>query len=358
MHDIVRDPVSYATLFKVTAEAKNWIYAGGFSQIFILCDSNTVNYCVPQILHELEISPETQILVIPAGESSKDITQMMRLWEELKDHGADRRSLILNIGGGVVTDLGGFLASTYMRGIPFMQVPTTLLAMVDAAIGGKNGIDYLGFKNLIGTITQPAAIFLQPSLLETLPQDELLSGFAEMLKHGIIADASHFDALSQLTEVTPKSIAPYISRSAEIKVNVVGQDPYETGIRKILNFGHTMGHALESCFLKENNPIPHGFAVAAGMIMETTLSLWQKTCDQLTANRIINSIDRHFDRIDLSQLQPEDLLPYLKADKKNVSQNITYCPLHQIGKVSTDGVISIDEVIKVVRNYKNLCIEY
>ena len=239
-----------------------------------------------------------------------------------------------------------------------MQVPTTLLAMVDAAIGGKNGIDYLGFKNLIGTITQPAAIFLQPSLLETLPQDELRSGYAEMLKHGIIGDASHFDALSQLTEVTPQSIAPYISRSADIKIKVVRQDPYEAGIRKILNFGHTLGHALESYFLKENAPIPHGFAVAAGMIMETTLSLWQNTCDQLTANRIINTIDRHFNRLDLVQLRPDDLLAYVKADKKNVAQNITYCPLQQIGKVTTDGVIISDEVVEVVNSYKKICTEH
>ena len=245
------------------------------SKLFILVDENTHEYCLPTVLGNLETEIPFEIIEIEAGEELKTIETATQLWEILSEFEADRKSLLLNLGGGVITDLGGFVASTYKRGIPFINLPTTLLGMCDASIGGKTGIDHQFLKNIVGTFAEPQQIFVYPDFLRTLPFVELRSGFAEMLKHGLIADEKHWKDLSSIENLNPESIYPFIETSMKIKQNVVEIDFKEQNIRKTLNFGHTIGHAVESLFLQANQLIPHGEAVALGMICETHLSFWK-----------------------------------------------------------------------------------
>ena len=221
------------------------------SKIFILVDENTHEYCLPTLLGNLETTASFEIIEIEEGEQSKNINTAVQLWEILTEFSADRHSLLICLGGGVVTDIGGFIASTYKRGIPFIYLPTTLLAMADAAVGGKTGIDHLFLKNIIGTFAEPKQIFLFADYLRTLPFPQLKSGFAEMLKHGLIADAGHWQELISIeNELSTEKIAPYLLQSAELKQKIVQKDFHEKHIRKILNFGHTVGHAVESLFLR------------------------------------------------------------------------------------------------------------
>ena len=264
------------------------------SKLFILVDENTHEYCLPTVLGNLETEIPFEIIEIEAGEELKTIETATQLWEILSEFEADRKSLLLNLGGGVITDLGGFVASTYKRGIPFINVPTTLLGMCDASIGGKTGIDHQFLKNIVGTFAEPQQIFVYPDFLQTLPFVELRSGFAEMLKHGLIADEKHWKDLSSIENLNPESIYPFIETSMKIKQNVVEIDFKEQNIRKTLNFGHTIGHAVESLFLQSNQLIPHGEAVALGMICETHLSCLENLINAETEEEIIKKIRKFY----------------------------------------------------------------
>ena len=208
------------------------------STVFILTDENVAPFWLPEVAHWLHCDPAVDIIIKP-GEAHKNLQTVQRIWKTLMKHHADRNALLVNLGGGVVTDLGGFAASTYKRGIKFINVPTTLLAMVDAAIGGKTGVDLGGAKNQIGTFAEAEEVLINPDFLMTLPTRELLSGLSEMLKYGFIADA-------KLLQADLENYEQYIVRAGEIKREIVAQDPHETGLRKILNFGHTLGHSIES----------------------------------------------------------------------------------------------------------------
>jgi 3-dehydroquinate synthase len=224
-----------------------------YSAIFILVDENTNANCLNYLLAQLQFSKTIEILEVESGEINKNIYTVIELWQILSDYKADRHALMLNLGGGVITDLGGFVASTYKRGIEFIQVPTTLLAMIDAAIGGKNGIDLGYLKNQIGTINQPNMVLIFPEFLNTLSKREWRSGLAEMLKHGLIYDVKHWEKLKSLANMSVDDLTNLIKDSAEIKLKIISQDPNEMGLRKILNFGHTLGHAIESYALENQN---------------------------------------------------------------------------------------------------------
>lgn len=244
--------------------------------IFILADDHTASLCLPSLATCGDATLPAPI-VIPAGEEHKDIATLASVWEALSKSGATRRSLLLCVGGGVVTDLGGFAAATFKRGISCIHVPTTLLAMVDASTGGKTGIDHAGLKNEVGAFHMPVHVVVSPVFLATLPHDELLSGLAEMCKHLLIAPDSSATALYELEELAAiRSAADItsaqIARSIAVKEHYVALDPTEQGPRKILNFGHTVGHALESLLLSRDAAVPHGIAVAWGMIAELFLS--------------------------------------------------------------------------------------
>ena len=324
------------------------------SKIFILVDENTHDHCLPILLPNLETDAPFEIIEIEAGEENKNIGTATQLWEIFSEMEADRKSLLINLGGGVVTDMGGFVASTYKRGFKFINIPTTLLAMCDASIGGKTGIDHQFLKNIIGTFALPEGIFFYPKFLETLKFVELRSGFAEMLKHGLIADANHWTKLISLNKMSPENLAPFISRSMEIKNEVVTKDFKEENVRKILNFGHTIGHAVESLFLQKGNLIPHGEAVALGMICETHLAFLAGLIDVDHSSTIITKIQRFFPYIDISEFKNEDIINLMFNDKKNLDGNINFSLIDSVGSCTYDQKLHAEQINLTLDFYKNI----
>ena len=325
-----------------------------FSKIFILVDENTHEYCLPLLLGNLETDLSFEILEVEPGEEMKNIQTVNQLWEILTEMKADRKALIINLGGGVITDMGGFIASTYKRGIQFINIPTTLLSMCDASIGGKTGIDLMHYKNMVGTFSFPEQIFVYPQFLETLPYKELRSGFAEMLKHGLIADKSHWENLIQMHKIDTEGVVPHIQTSMNIKQEVVEKDFHEKDVRKTLNFGHTIGHAIESLCLEREKPILHGEAVALGMICETHLSYLENLISQEESEIIIENIQKYYSFVDLSEFQEEDIFNLLLNDKKNIESKINFSLLSGIGSCVFDHECTTENIQKSLNFYKKL----
>ena len=324
------------------------------SQILILVDENTHEHCLPTLLVNLETDMKFEIIEIAAGEEMKTIETAAQLWEIFAEFEADRKALLINLGGGVITDLGGFVASTYKRGIEFINLPTSLLGMCDASIGGKTGIDHNFLKNIVGTFAEPAEIFVFPEFLNTLPFQELRSGFAEMLKHGLIADEKHWNDLSSLDKVTVEEVSPFIETSMNIKQQIVEKDFREQNIRKNLNFGHTIGHSFESLFLKMGNPVLHGEAVAAGMICETYISYLEGFLAEDKSEIIISKIRKFYPKLDISVFSNEQLINPMINDKKNSGKGISFSLLEDIGKCKFDCFPTQENVISALNFYKNL----
>ncbi|GGH66532.1 3-dehydroquinate synthase [Phaeocystidibacter marisrubri] len=320
------------------------------SKVFFLVDENTHEQCLTRLLPELPNLGEYELLEVPPGEESKSIEVAAQLWSALAELGANRQSILVNVGGGMITDLGGFIASTYMRGIRFCHIPTSLLGMVDASIGGKTAVDVAGVKNLVGAFAACEGVFLIPDFLETLPERELRSGFAEMLKHGLIRDASHYSDLIRtgFEKVTPDQVRA----SMNIKLDVVESDPLEAGARKELNFGHTLGHALESHFLEAypHDPLLHGEAIAFGMWLELELSVLSGLLDAEIAKAIQSDIASIFGRLALPESEWESVTSWLKYDKKNTNHSVRFVLLENVGKAVID--CSVDPSL-IRRAYEN-----
>lgn len=324
------------------------------SILLLLVDENTHEFCLPKFLMNLETEIPFEIIEIEAGEDFKNIQTATQLWEILAEFKADRNALMINIGGGVITDLGGFIASTYKRGIKFINIPTTLLSMCDASIGGKTGIDLSFLKNMVGTFAHAEEIFVDTDFLKTLPFQELRSGFAEMLKHALIADVKHWQDLISIKELSAENIDIFIKKSMEIKENVVSIDFKEQNIRKTLNFGHTFGHAFESLFLKNNKAIMHGEGVAMGMICETYLSYLKGFISNETCESIIFQIQKFFPYISISGLDDEEILNLMLNDKKNSFGNVKFSLLESLGKGNFDIVCTKDEMMSCLNFYRNI----
>lgn len=324
------------------------------SKIFIIVDENTHEHCLPTLLGNLETDKTFEIIEIEAGEENKNINTSIQLWEILTEFEADRKALILNLGGGVISDLGGFIASTYKRGLKFINIPTTLLSMVDASIGGKTGIDHSFYKNIIGTFAQPEGVFIYPPFLKTLNKREFRSGFAEMLKHGLISNPKHWKQLISIPELSVEEILNFIIPSAEIKLNKVLIDFKEENIRKTLNFGHTIGHAIESLYLKTEFPILHGEAIAMGMICETYLSYLEQILSEEETIHIIQHIQRFFPYVDISAFSDEDIIALILQDKKNNYGKINFSLLSEIGKANYNHQASLENLILTLEFYRNL----
>ncbi len=325
-----------------------------YSSIFAITDSNTSEYCIPHFMSLLTIDTAIEIIEIDPGESFKTIETCVEIWNILTEFGADRKSLIINLGGGVISDLGGFIASTFKRGIDFINVPTTLLGMVDAAIGGKNGVDLGSLKNQVGTITSPQLVLIDSVYLDTLPQNEMLSGFAEMLKHGLIADKNIWKQFLDLSEIDFTEFDQMIYESVQVKNNIVMQDPTENGIRKALNFGHTLGHAIESLFLQDENKsaLLHGEAIAAGMILESFISYKKNLLSREEYYEIKYTIKNLFEDIVFSESDIERLLTLLIHDKKNEYGNVNFALLDGIGKIAINQNTDNDIIIEAFKDYK------
>lgn len=314
------------------------------SKVFILTDENVAPFWLPEVAHWLHCDSAVDI-VIKAGEQHKNLQTVQRIWKTLMKYHTDRNALLINLGGGVITDLGGFAASTYKRGIKFINIPTTLLAMVDAAIGGKTGIDFGGSKNQIGTFAEAEEVAINPVFLETLPERELLSGMAEMLKYGFIADA-------KLLEINFENYHHFISRAGEIKREIVAQDSTEKGLRKILNFGHTLGHAIESHCLTTDYPLLHGEAVALGMLGALWLSVKQLGLDESVLQNFENQIPMLLSEaeISLSRNDIEPILSYLVHDKKNKGEKPQFVLIEAVGKPIWDVEVE-PELVKESLHY-------
>ena len=308
------------------------------SQVFILTDENVASFWLPETAHWLHCEAAIDI-VVKAGEKHKSLPTVQRIWQTLMRHHADRNALLVNLGGGVVTDLGGFAASTYKRGIRFINVPTTLLGMVDAAIGGKTGIDFGGAKNPIGAFAEPEEVLTHPDFLTTLPTRELLSGLAEMLKYGFIADPNLLDA-------NLENYQDYILRAAGIKREIVAKDPYEAGLRKLLNFGHTFGHAVESRCLTTAFPLRHGEAVALGM----AAALWLSVRQLALGEKILHNYESRLPmllseaEIRLSADDVESMMNALAHDKKNKGDKLQFVLIEAVGKPVWDVEVAAERV--------------
>ena len=333
----------------------NFIKQGNYSRFFILTDENTSAHCLPLLKEKLgDNEDDYDLIEISAGEESKDIDFCIGVWKMLIDFGADRKSLMVNLGGGVISDLGGFASSTFKRGIDFVHVPTTLLSQVDASVGGKTGIDIDSIKNIIGTFTQPKAVFISYDFLTTLPERQILSGLAEMLKHGLICDAAYWDQLKGSD--LKKPAAELIYRSIEIKNKVVIEDPKEMGIRKSLNFGHTIGHAVETYSLLNDGikALSHGEAIAIGMICEAYLSHKKIGLSTDSLNEIVNVINKLYPRYDIPESIFDELYTYMQKDKKNEVGKINCTFLQEIGQYSIDNICTKDELYESLRYYTSL----
>jgi 3-dehydroquinate synthase len=334
------------------AALDQYIQENKFSKLFFLVDSNTEELCLPIVLKNLPSVNTYDIIAIDPGEENKNIDFCIGIWKMLLDFEADRNSLLINVGGGVVTDMGSFAASTFKRGIAFVHVPTTLLSQVDASVGGKTGIDMDEVKNCIGTFTQPQAVVIDPIFLKTLSDRQLVSGFAEMIKHGLIADVQE---LNILKHTTPKKISiDCIEKSIRIKNEIVKADPEEKGLRKILNFGHTIGHAIESYFLQSPTPLLHGEALAMGMYCETYLSQKHNSLSEKEAEEIYELLKTTFPLVAIPETAISSLLNFMKQDKKNIGDQIGFALLDKIGACSYNHYLSSEEITQSLHFYQKI----
>jgi 3-dehydroquinate synthase len=312
------------------------------STVFILVDENTEKYCLHHLLERIDI--ECQVIRIPSGERHKTVETCQFVWTKLLQYGADRHSLLINLGGGVIGDLGGFCAATYMRGIRFVQVPTTLLSQVDASVGGKLGVDLMGFKNMIGLIQNPEGVFIFTAFLHTLPTDQMKSGYAELLKHGLIADKAAWRELSKQTNINSLDYKLLIYQSVLLKKTVTDEDPNERGLRKILNFGHTIGHAIESYWLDSKTPLLHGQAIAIGMVGEAYLSYRVGKISEGDLHDIRNSLIKIYGHHPKFVKPSRELIALMTNDKKNKLGTINFSLLEEVGQACFDVVVSNDTI--------------
>lgn len=335
------------------AQLESFIKAGNYSRSFILTDENTAVHCMPIIQAQFEGHENFDIIEVSAGEESKTIDFCIGIWKMLIDFDADRKALLINLGGGVVTDMGGFAASTFKRGIDFVHVPTTLLSQVDASVGGKTGIDLDNVKNIIGTFTMPKAVFISTGFLKTLPERQILSGVAEMLKHGLIMDKAYWEALKNSDLSMPS--AELIYRSVEIKNEVVMEDPREQGIRKALNFGHTIGHAVETnSLINDKKPLTHGEAIAIGMVCEAYLSYKKAGLSGAELDEIVKVIVDLYPKYNMAEADFKELCSIMLKDKKNQNGEINCTLLTSIGLCSLDNICTDAELCESLSFYAEL----
>lgn len=327
-----------------------------FTKIFVLVDSNTHSHCLAPFMQNLETDTPVEILEIEAGEENKTLETCSGLWGALSELGGDRKSLLINLGGGVVTDLGGFVAAAFKRGISCVHFPTTLLAMVDAALGGKNGVNLGSLKNQVGVIKNPEMVVADTSFLGTLEAAEMRSGLAEMLKHGLIADKGYWNRLNTLKNLDLDDLKGLIKESVVIKERVVQQDPFEKGLRKSLNFGHTLGHAIESLFLeqKDKKKLLHGEAVAAGMVLAAYLSSEIEKFPKQDRDEIKQNIISLYGRIDFTEEDKEKIIDLLKFDKKNEGGKINFVLLRKIGEPIVDREVPNSLIHEAFEYYLDL----
>ena len=322
-----------------------------YSHYYILCDEHTFEFCLPTLLFHAPLLNEAEIIELESGEDKKTLETCLQVWGALTDTGADKKSLIINLGGGVISDLGGFVASTFKRGIDCINIPTTLLSMVDASVGGKTGVDFEGIKNHIGTTAEPKGIFVNPTFLETLSERQIKNGFAEIIKIALIADDVFWKTIMKLKTTKEFSSEKIITKAIELKNSIVKKDLHENNLRKSLNFGHNIGHALESALIKQNKDVLHGEAIAAGMIMESEIAQSLKRISKKEQKEITDYIRSIYKNIKITKDTESQLLKYILHDKKNEGDDLCFALPKGIGAYELYCGVSIDLIKKAISNY-------
>ena len=339
----------------IEKELNIWIEKYPKGKVFLATEENVDKIWVSKF-DNFFISHGVKKVVIPAGENNKKIESVAKIWEFLSENGGDRKSLLINIGGGMLTDLAGFATSTFKRGVDFLNVPTTLLSQVDASVGGKTGINFSGFKNEVGTFKEPVAVIINTDFLKTIDSQNFKSGFGEMIKHGLIYSPEHLAELKDfdIENIDYNLLQEIIEHSVNVKVYFVSNDPTEQNIRKALNFGHTAGHAFESLAMEQNRPILHGYAVAFGMIAELFLS--HEKCGFLKENldELTNWLLKVYGKFEIEESDFNRLYELMIHDKKNELGRINFTLLPEIGKIEINRNCEKELVFEMLRYYRNM----
>ena len=322
--------------------------------LFVLCDETTERLCLP-VVSDFECMNNAQRIVIPATDTHKTLESLTHVWSELQRMGATRHSLMVNLGGGMVTDLGGFAASTFKRGIPYINIPTTLLSMVDASVGGKTGINFGGLKNEIGVFNNARSVILDTIFLRTMDYENICSGYAEMLKHGLINNEEMWAELMnfslELSDESLEKLGRMVAESVAVKERIVTEDPTEHGIRKALNLGHTAGHAFESLAL-ERKAVLHGYAVAWGMIVELYLCCVKTGFPQEKMRQTVAFIKENYGRMAITCDDYPHLIELMHHDKKNEGNSINFTLLGSIGDIRINQTASEKEIMEALDFYR------
>jgi len=349
---IERNNVNFG--FNSLKKINEFVELNNFSRAIVLVDENTKKHCLDHLKGISSFEFET--IEIHSGETHKHIYTCLNIWEELSEKGADRNSVLINLGGGVITDTGGFVASCYRRGIRFVHIPTSLLAMVDAALGGKNGVDLNNLKNQIGVIRLPEMIICDYHFLETLPINELKSGFAEILKHGLID--SNYDYLKRclaISDFNSEHLSSLIQESILIKLNIVEKDIDETGLRKTLNYGHTLGHAIESyrMSLSQEKHLLHGEAIAIGLVLESYISFKMFNFPESELFNLREFVIKNYDKEPFEKKEILKIIELMKYDKKNNADKVNFVLLKGVGEPRLDCQVEENLIFEAFEFYSS-----
>ena len=323
-----------------------------FSKFLIVCDDNTYEHCLPILKKHLPSSIPFDFFKMESGESSKSISVCESIWQKMTAMKMGRNDLLINLGGGVVCDVGGFVAATYLRGISFVNIPTSLMGMVDAGLGGKNGIDLNHHKNRVGLFAFPIATVCDPVFLNTLPEMEWKNGCAEVFKHALIGDAQLFETLS-VDGCTREIFTSLMHSIQAVKLKVVEDDPFEDGFRKVLNFGHTVGHAIESASLKTDaSPLSHGEAIAMGMIIENEVMFKLGGLDASINSKCREVLEKYLTKVKINSYSEDDLLEWMQYDKKNANNIIRMSLITGIGSCSWNVEVPKEIIRSALQSFR------
>ena len=361
MKEIISD--KFSVLFGSNGYLKlaNFFLKNNFKKILVLTDENTKVHCLDLFFSKIKkidkkigetILSSSYNFSVKSGESSKNLKTAKKIWEFLTENGFKRNDLIINLGGGMISDLGGFVGSTYMRGIKFINIPTTLLGMVDASIGGKTGIDLKGIKNIIGTFQFATFVLIDVEFLNSLSKKQIAAGYSEMIKHSLIDNNREWEKISKINSLEDIN-SEMIYKSINIKVGIIESDPMELNIRKHLNFGHTLGHAIETYLLGSEREILHGEAIAIGLILETYISYLKRNFDLKLTKEIKNHINQHYEILDFSEESIIKIIGLLKYDKKNYNDEPMFVLLNNLGEMIINQPVGIEQIKEAFKFYQN-----